>query len=87
MRSVVFRALAGVLAIAFMLALVADGGQMPLRQAFWIGALGVGFGLYAALGTGPAERLLVLLFGGLPKSGRQRPAEHLVGEQQEEQGT
>ncbi len=64
MRSRIFRVLAGLLAVAFAwLPLVAEDGQLPLRRAFWIGAMAVVFGLFALFGPGPAERLLGSLFG------------------------
>ncbi len=59
MRSVVFRLLAGLLAIAFGVLLVfGDTSNMSLRHVWGTGAIAVGFGSYALLGSGLGERFI-----------------------------
>jgi hypothetical protein len=75
MRRVVFRVLAGLLAVAFgSLLAFGDTSKMSLREMFGIGAIGTGFGLYALLGSGLGERLIWAAFGGrAPGSGGKPP--------------
>ncbi len=71
MRSLVFRVLAGVVAVGIgWLLLVADGGQRPAHEVFRFGSVGAIFGLFALFGPAPAERLMGHLFGvgGRPTS-------------------
>jgi hypothetical protein len=78
MRTAVFRVLAGLLAVGFVSAMfVADVGQMSLRHAVLEGMIAVVFGVYAAFGTAPAERMLGMLFGlPEPPSGPDDPESH-----------
>ena len=65
MRTIVFRVLAGLLALAF--GLVLAFGDLPdpsWRKSFAVAVLGIGFGLYALLGTDSGERLVWRAFGG-----------------------
>jgi hypothetical protein len=74
MRGVVFRILAGLLAVAF-IAVVAfgDTSKMSLPELVGIGAIGTGFGLYALLGSDPGERFIFAAFGGRDPARGGRP--------------
>ena len=74
MRQVVFRVLAGLLAISFIaMLLFGDISEMRWWQVLRTGLLGVGFGLYAAFGSDFGEKLIALTCGGaLPKTELQR---------------
>ncbi len=76
MHGVVFRMLAGLLAVAFAALLtLGDTSKMSLREMFGIGAIGVGFGLYAMLGSDLGERLMWVVFGGSDPGSGQPPAD------------
>ena len=65
MRTRVFRVLAGVLAVLFgWFLLTADHSARPVREVVGFWAIGVAFMAFALFGTEPAERLLILVFGG-----------------------
>jgi hypothetical protein len=65
MRKVVFRVLAGLLAVAFgALLTFGDTSKMSLRELVGTGAILAGFGLYALLGSDLGERLIWVAFGG-----------------------
>ncbi len=64
MRTVVYRLLAGLLAVTFLAFLVfGDTSKMSLQMMIAIGVIGTGFGLYALLGTDFGERLIWKFFG------------------------
>jgi hypothetical protein len=64
MRTAVFRVLAGLLAVAFVALLAfGDTSRMSLRERVGAGIIGVGFGLYALLGSDLGERLIGWAFG------------------------
>ena len=77
MRRIVFRVLAGLLALAFAALLVfGDTSQMSLRVIWGIGAVAAGFGLYAVLGSELAHSAAC---GGRDRHGRTRsPCQHHV---------
>jgi hypothetical protein len=65
MRAVIFRTLAGLLAIAFLgLMVFGDTSHMSLRQVYGTYALAAGFLLYSVLGSDLGERLIVRALGG-----------------------
>jgi hypothetical protein len=74
-RAVIFRVLAGLIALAFAaLLLFGDTSKMSLRQMFGVGAVAVGFGLYSVLGSDLGERLIGVVGGGRdPASQKQLP--------------
>jgi len=79
MRAIVFRILAGLLAIAFgMLLAFGDTSKMSLRQFWGTAVIAIGFGLYAALGSDLGERFLWVASGNRipssqPKAGSDKP--------------
>jgi hypothetical protein len=79
MRTLIFRGLAGLIAVLCVLALVfGDLANQPLQQLVWMIVIPVIFGVYAVFGTEPAERLLVWVYGGeypeKPAAGDEKPA-------------
>jgi hypothetical protein len=62
MRHVVFRSLAGLLAVLIVLAIIA--GHPPLRQLVGYIVLAVLFAAFALFGNGAADSILAALFGG-----------------------
>ena len=75
MRTIVFRVLAGMLAVAFLAFLLfGDTSKFSLQMMFGAGVIGTGFGLYALLGTDVGERFIWKFFGGSnPDRDRQPP--------------
>ena len=74
MRQVVFRVLAGLLAISFIaMLLFGDISEMRWWQVLRTGLLGVGFGLYAVFGSDVGEKLIALTCDGtVPTAELQR---------------
>ncbi len=72
MRSIIFRLLAGLLALAFA-ALLLFGDTTQLSWRDWWGriVITVGFGLYALLGTNLAERVMLVAMGGKDRGGKR----------------
>jgi hypothetical protein len=83
MRALVFRVLAGLLAVAFGWAsIIIDEDKLPIHRALGMGFFGIVFGVYAACGAAHAERLLVPWIGGFSgggQSGSERPQDHTYG--------
>jgi hypothetical protein len=75
MRTAVFRVLAGLLAVGFVFAMFVWANVA--RHAVLTSMIAVVFGVYAAFGTAPAERMLGMLFGlPEPPSGPDDPESH-----------
>ncbi len=74
MRGVIFRVLAGLLAAAFaVLLLFGDTTKMGWQEVWGIGAVAIGFGLYAVLGSDLGERFMVIATGGSDPVSRKPP--------------
>jgi hypothetical protein len=74
MRTVVYRVLAGFLAVVFLAFLVfGDTSKMSLQMMIGTCVIGTGFGLYASLGTDLGERLIWKFFGGSNPDRDRRP--------------
>jgi ABC-type Na+ transport system ATPase subunit NatA len=75
MRSVVFRVLAGLLALSSgCLLIFGDTSKMSLKKVYGTGVFAAGFGLYAVLGSELGERLILAAFGiRVPRSDRKPP--------------
>ena len=83
MRTLIFRGLAGLVAVSIILVLVfGDLAKQPLPQLIGTIVVALVFGVFALFGTEPAERLAVMVFGGEypekpsvgPSSGNDTPA-------------
>lgn len=64
MRQLIFRILAGILSLVFGIVLsIGDTSQMSFRFYVYSWIIGIGFGLFAILGTQIAESFLAIIFG------------------------
>lgn len=74
MRETVFRVLAGLLALMFSVFLFfGDTAKMNWLQLYGSGAVALGFGMFAVLGSDIGERFIIIATGGSDPASRKPP--------------